>query len=113
MVGVRSKGFIALVVSFAVLASASAAQAGPGITSLVSVSSTGEQANAISQSPSISGDGSLVTFVTDASNMVSDDENFAMDDFVRDRFAPETTRVSVSSMGAEGDGSAGGAALSA
>jgi hypothetical protein len=39
--------------------------------------------------------------------------NFAFDDLVRDRFAGETTRVSVSSTGAEGDGSAGGAVLSA
>jgi hypothetical protein len=39
--------------------------------------------------------------------------NFAFDDLVRDRFAGETTRVSVSSTGAEGDGSAGGPVLSA
>src|SRR6266540_326710 len=107
-------GLIVLAVSVAALAGASAARAEPGLTTLVSIASTGEQVmGAGSQQPSVSADGRFVTFITDASNVVPGDTNFACDAFVRDRLTNETTRVSVSSTGAEGDQGGGATAISA
>src|SRR6266540_627603 len=107
-------GLIVLAVSVAALAGASAARAEPGLTTLVSIASTGEQVmGAGSQQPSVSADGRFVTFITDASNVVPGDTNFAFDAFVRDRLTNETTRVSVSSTGAEGDQGGGATAISA
>lgn len=48
---------------------------GNGVTSLVSVNSLGEQANAWSGYGAISGDGSRVVFVSGATNLVMDDGN--------------------------------------
>src|SRR4051812_31139080 len=56
-----------------------------GTTELVSVSSTGEQANGRSDSGSISPDGRFVAFTSSASNLVPGDTNGAHDIFVRDR----------------------------
>lgn len=53
--------------------------------------------------PAISGDGNLVAFGSFAVNLVPDDTNNFEDVFVRDRAAGQTTRVSVSSTGAQGD----------
>jgi Tol biopolymer transport system component len=107
-------GLIVLALGVAALAGASAAQAEPGITTLVSIASTGEQVmGAGSQEPAVSADGRFVTFGTDASNVVPGDTNFAFDAFVRDRLTNETTRVSVSSAGAEGDQGGGATSISA
>lgn len=73
-------------------------------TTLVSVSSNGVQGNAYSYNPSISADGRFVAFRSDASNLVDNDTNNAADIFVHDTFSGETTRVSVDSDGAQGDG---------
>jgi Tol biopolymer transport system component len=105
---------IVLALSIAALAGASAAHAVPGMTTLVSIASTGEQVmGAGSQQPAVSADGRFVTFITDASNVVSGDTNFAFDVFLRDRLTGETTRVSVSSTGAEGDSNSDAASISA
>ncbi|HMJ00986.1 MAG TPA: hypothetical protein VK488_14210 [Gaiellaceae bacterium] len=102
-------GLILLIVSVAALAGASAAHAEPGMTTLVSIASTGGQVTgAGSQSPSVSADGRFVTFITDAQTVVPGDTNGAADTFVRDRLTGETTRVSISSTGAEGNGNSGG-----
>jgi Tol biopolymer transport system component len=107
-------GLIVLAVSIAALVGASAAHAEPGMTTLVSIASTGGQVmGAGSQEPAVSADGRFVTFVTDASNVVPGDTNGAFDAFVRDRLTSETTRVSVSSTGAEGDGGGGATSISA
>jgi hypothetical protein len=63
----------------------------------VSVDSAGAQANGASSESSISGDGRYVAFGSSASNLVGGDTN-AVDD---DRSAATTTRVSVSSTGAQ------------
>lgn len=55
--------------------------------------------------PYISGDGRWVVFRSDATNLVPDDDNGEWDAFVRDRKTGRTERVSVSSRGAEGNGS--------
>ena len=76
-----------------------------GATSRVSVSSSGLQANRESMSPAISDDGRYVAFQSGASNLVSGDTNGLFDIFVHDRQSGETTRVSVSSSGVQGNDS--------
>jgi Tol biopolymer transport system component len=76
-----------------------------GRTERVSVSSDEEQASGTageSLVPAISGDGRYVAFASDAPNLVSDDQNAAVDIFVRDLKKGRTERVSVSSVGKEG-----------
>jgi Tol biopolymer transport system component len=72
----------------------------------VSVDSQGRQSNGNSYLPSISADGRYVSFTSDASNLVSGDTNSYGDVFVRDLKTGKTTRVSVSSGGAQADGCA-------
>ena len=76
-------------------------------TTRVSVASNGTEGNGNSQisriPPSISADGRFVTFISEASNLVSGDTNGQNDVFVHDRQTKETTRVSVASDGAEGN----------
>ena len=55
--------------------------------------------------PYISGDGRWIVFRSDATNLVTDDNNGEWDAFVRDRETGRTERVSVSSSGEEGNGS--------
>jgi Tol biopolymer transport system component len=81
-----------------------AAAAGGGRTSRVSVSSTGAQGNDHSYLSAVSADGRYVAFVSQAANLVPGDTNGTADVFVRDRRAGATTRASVSSTGAQGNG---------
>src|SRR5262249_23108141 len=97
-----------------------------GVTERVSVADDGSQANGQSNGPgirggtvappSISGDGNLVTFDSDATNLVPDDTNSCppfFDDpdrpgecpdvFVRNRAAGPTTRLSVNDDGGQGN----------
>jgi Tol biopolymer transport system component len=83
-------------VGLALPAQASAVSAATGVTTRVSVSTTGAQANGTSTSTAISADGRYVAFGSEASNLVPDDTNNTPDVFVRDRWANVTTRVSVS-----------------
>ena len=73
-------------------------------TTRISVSSTGDQADGGSSQPHISADGRYVTFASTAENLVTADSNNVEDIFVHDRETGETTRVSVSSTGEEGNG---------
>src|SRR5947208_1734017 len=73
-------------------------------TALVSVDSAGTQGNADSGGPSISADGRLVTFASDATNLVAGDTNGAKDVFVHDLVTGEIVRVSVNSAGTQGNG---------
>lgn len=73
------------------------------ITTRVSVSSAGIQANGDSFSPSISGDGRYVAFSSVASNLVAGDTNAQVDIFVHDRQAGTTTLVSVNDAGVQGN----------
>jgi Tol biopolymer transport system component len=75
-----------------------------GTTERVSISTAGAQGNDTSGRPSVDGDGNLVAFDSNASNLVAGDTNRQMDVFVRDRAAGTTTRVDVSSDEAQGDG---------
>ncbi|MGH2706334.1 MAG: RHS repeat-associated core domain-containing protein [Actinomycetota bacterium] len=75
-------------------------------TTRVSVSSSGQQGNGASGNPylSMSGDGRYVVFASSATNLVSGDTNGVDDIFLRDRQTGATTRVSVSSSGAQSNG---------
>lgn len=66
-----------------------------GVTRLVSVSTSDQQANDHSYFPSISADGRFVAFASSASNLVPGDTNETLDVFVRDMVAGVTRRVSV------------------
>lgn len=70
-----------------------------GITTRVSVSSSGAQDNGLSTDAAISADGRVVAFASNASNLVPGDTNGTWDIFVHDREAGTTERVSVSSSG--------------
>ena len=79
----------------------------------VSLSSGGDQGNSFSQIPSISADGRYMAFESAATNLVADDTNSAWDVFVRDRQNGTTERVSVNSVGDEGNDGGGRPAISA
>src|SRR3989442_538408 len=72
-------------------------------TALVSVDSAGTQGNESSFSPSISADGQLVAFASDATNLVAGDTNGVEDIFVHDLTTGQTVRVSVNSAGTQGN----------
>jgi len=79
----------------------------------VSVASDGAQGNGDSFGGSISGDGRYIAFESRASNLVAGDTNGKQDIFVHDRQTGQTTRVSVASDGAQGNGDSGQAVISA
>ncbi|WP_222598488.1 TolB family protein [Lentzea tibetensis] len=74
-----------------------------GLTTRVSVSSTGGQSNGSSDysEPVMSADGRFVAFRSWATNLVSGDTNNASDVFLRDTERETTTRISVASDGTE------------
>jgi len=100
---VRRSLLVASVAGALALTTAGPAGAAAGTTTRVSVSSTGTQGNGLSAFSSISADGRYVAFVSQAANLVPGDTNGTADVFVRDRRAATTTRVSVSSTGAQAD----------
>jgi Tol biopolymer transport system component len=75
-----------------------------GQTTLASVGSGGQGANGPCFYPCLSDDGRFVSFRTNASNVVLNDTNGAVDAFVHDRLLGQTVRVSVDTGGAQGDG---------
>lgn len=83
----------------------------------VSVSSNGKQANGVSSLysfPNISADGTVVSFTSNASNLVRNDTNGTADQFVHLLRNGRTELASAASDGTHGDGWAGGnSALSA
>jgi len=79
------------------------AQGGTGTIERVSLSSAGAEANDQSEEPAISPDGRYVAFSSDASNLVAGDTNDSDDVFVHDRQTGQTTRVSVTSSGGQGN----------
>jgi PKD repeat protein len=72
-----------------------------GSTTRVSVSSSGAQASSHSYGPSISDDGRVIAFYSQATNLVSGDSNRSLDVFVRDTLTGTTERVSVAANGAQ------------
>ena len=105
------------VVVLVTLAGAGSAQA--AVTERISVSSAGVQANAagnwwyLAPTVSLSGDGRLAAYSSDATNLARRDRNRESDVFVRDRARGRTQRVSVTSSGREANGLSFGPAISA
>jgi len=75
-----------------------------GATTRVSVANDGAQSDGGSWSASISADGRYVVFYSSATNLVNGDTNGYDDVFLHDTQTGETTRVSVSTGGTEGNG---------
>jgi WD40 repeat protein len=74
----------------------------------ISDSSSGQQGDKDSGGPpSLSSDGQIVSFESDADNLVPGDTNQCTDIFVRDRTTGLTERVSVDSNGAQGNAGGG------
>ncbi len=84
-----------------------------GTTELVSVDSGGAQGNSFSESPSISADGCYVAFWSSATNLIGGDTNLSREVFVRDRQSGTTERVSVDSLGAQGNNQSSDPSISA
>jgi Tol biopolymer transport system component len=82
-------------------------------TERVSVDGSGNEADGDSDLPAISADGRYVAFDSIASNLAPADTNDTNDVFVRDRQTGSTTRVSVDSLGNQGDGGSHAPDLSA
>jgi len=78
-----------------------------------SVDSAGTQGNGNCGVPSLSADGRFVGFAGLANNLVPGDTNGALDVFVRDLQGLTTSRVSVSSSGAQSNGNSGVCSISA
>jgi Tol biopolymer transport system component len=84
-----------------------------GITTRVSVTSQGHQTNGGLGRVTMSADGRLVVFQSDAWNLVPNDDNQVQDIFIHDLRSGKTRRVSVSSAGTEADAYSADAAISA
>ena len=88
-----------------------------GVTTRVNVDSSGNQTNtdqSFGFAPSLSADGRYVTFSTRAPDVVPSDTNgpLGSDVFVHDTQTGETTRVSVDSLGGQGNSESSGGSLS-
>ena len=84
-----------------------------GTTILGSAASDGRQGNTRAYAPAISADGRYVAFESDATNLVVGDTNGGPDVFVRDLVTGVTTRVSMTSDGAQGNAGSVSPAISA
>jgi Tol biopolymer transport system component len=84
-----------------------------GTTERMSIDSGGVQGNSSSYFPSISADGRYVAFQSFAGNLVPGDTNVVGDVFLRDRQTSTTERVSISSVGVQGNFASDSSAISA
>jgi Tol biopolymer transport system component len=78
-----------------------------GVTELASVSSDGTEGNSNSQTPTISGDGRYVAFVSLATNLVPNSNGEGYETYVHDRLSGVTTMESVSPSGTPANGWSG------
>ena len=92
-------GAAAVLLTVAGATPAAAASAPSVVTTRVSVSCNGTQANSYAFEPAISGNGRYVAYFSDASNLVRGDTNDRNDVFVYDRRTRCVERVSVTSAG--------------
>jgi len=84
-----------------------------GTTKLISVSSSGQKSDDLSNMATISENGRYVVYHSLGTNLVSGDTNGKQDIFLYDIQTGETKRVSIASDGTQGDGnSTGGASIS-
>jgi Tol biopolymer transport system component len=100
-----NRTFLLAAVAFPLATGVGPTLAAGSVTELVSVSTGGKQGNGLSTAPSVSGDGRLVVFDSQATNFVHPDTTGGFDDiFLRDRATGKTVLVSVSSAGVQGFG---------
>lgn len=78
-----------------------------GVTTRVSTSASGAEADGPSYAPGVSGDGRHVVFSSMATNLVPGDTNASRDVFVRDLDSGDVERVSVGAGGIQGDQDSG------
>jgi WD40 repeat protein len=83
-----------------------------GTTVRVSVRTNGAQANDNCQNPRISGDGNVVVFDSEATNLVAGDRNGFSDVFVHDLATGVTSRVSLTNASGESNGDSYAATIS-
>ena len=74
-----------------------------GVHELISIASDSTQGTGISTSPSISADGNLVAFSSEAPNLVANDGNGMTDVFLRDRTLGTTILISHTPAGTSGN----------
>jgi Tol biopolymer transport system component len=72
-------------------------------TALVSITAEGEIGNADSFLPTISADGQAVTFLSFASNLISNDSNGVLDVFLSNRVTGQITRMNIDALGRESE----------
>jgi Tol biopolymer transport system component len=84
-----------------------------GQTTRISTAAGGASPNGDSDSPAISADGSAVVFRSDATNIVTPDTNSAGDIFIYVRQTGQTSRISLTSGGAQAQGESTAPAISA
>ena len=84
-----------------------------GTTTRVSVATGGTQANGDSFLPALSANGRYIVFTSDASNLVANDANGALDIFLHDRTTQVTSRVSLGAGGVQANGMSHFGAISA
>ena len=84
-----------------------------GSTIRVSRNSQGEQGNNHSGLPSLSSDGSYITYHSYADNLVPDDNNLFVDVFLFNRISGETEIISVNSQNIQGDNESSVSSISA
>jgi Tol biopolymer transport system component len=84
-----------------------------GETTCVSIASNGIQGNDYSYGSSISADGRYVAFASNATNLSEGDTNGVEDVFVHDSLTGETTRISVTRNGIQGNNYSYGLSISA
>ena len=89
------------------------AQCTAEVVERVSIASNASQADGNSHSPSISSDGRFIAFISEATNLILDDNNEVEDVFVHDRTTGFTQRVSIASDGSEADDESATVSLSA
>jgi Tol biopolymer transport system component len=83
-----------------------------GVTRRMSLTPAGRPADASSEAVSISADGRIVAFASNAANLVAGDTNGTRDVFARDRWTGVTRLVSVTSGGGLADANSSGPAVS-
>jgi Tol biopolymer transport system component len=107
--------FAALAMLVMTLAAPHGTSAKPHLIDLVSVSTEGVLGNGDSgrSLPNISANGRYIAFQSSASNLVADDTNHSDDVFLRDSLTGRTKRLSVDTLGIEGNGRSGFASTSA
>ena len=107
IIQMRAVATAAVLVIGLVIATASqpdTASSAAGDTERVSVDSLGAESDLSSREPAISADGRFVAFASSSTDLVLNDTNGSKDIFVHDRQTGETTRVNVTSLGVETDG---------